>query len=77
LASQDEEYGVTYGPNLRNIDLDSNFTEHVVDHEFGHFLGLADNYTNPGDLMYYKGNQGATFPSQSDLVALVKQYSGR
>jgi RHS repeat-associated protein len=77
LATQDGELGVTYGPTLRNIDLDSRFTEHVVDHEFGHFLGLEDQYTNPADLMYGFGGTGPTFPSQSDLIGLVKRYSGQ
>jgi RHS repeat-associated protein len=74
LAAQEGDLGENYGVTGRMIDLDTSFTNHVVAHEFGHFLGLADDYSNSSDLMHYQGTMGPTFPSQSDLETLIKRF---
>jgi RHS repeat-associated protein len=77
LASQDGELGLNYGVTGRMIDLDTSFTDHGVAHEFGHFLGLADDYSSTSNLMHYQGSTGPTFPSQSDLESLVNRFKGK
>lgn len=66
VINMDPHIGI--GIEIDSIDLTANMA-----HEFGHLLGLGQNFTDPTSVMYFE-NRRIRYPNQKDRDLLVAKY---